>query len=159
MSKLVFCFVILAVASGALAYSAGAPESVCDDMTPKHPVDPQKSQSPYKATVGKTAVKPGETVDIKISGPSLKGVLVQVRAANKAVGSFVIPDDDRHLKAINCHGNKASAATHKNSTDKKDLLLKWKAPSAPGKYTVYLTAAQDGGVFWVAKPGQTINVN
>ncbi|XP_019878453.1 putative defense protein Hdd11 [Aethina tumida] len=157
MAKLII-LTVLAVVSGAWCYSAGAPESVCDDMTPKHPVEPQKSKLPYTVSVNKKEVNAGDVVEITVGGKPFKGVLLQVREGNKAVGSFLIPDDDKYTKAITCHGNKGSAATHKNSTDKKDLVFKWKAPQASGNYVVYLTAAQDGGVFWVAKPTQTIKV-
>lgn len=88
-------------------YSAGAPETVCDDMTPKHPVEPQKSVLPYTVSVSKKEAKQGETIDITISGKSFKGYLVQVRNGNKAVGSFVIPETDRYSKTINCHGGKS----------------------------------------------------
>ncbi|KAJ8921030.1 hypothetical protein NQ315_015826 [Exocentrus adspersus] len=150
---------LLAVVSCAWAYSAGAPESTCDDMTPKHPVEPQKSELPYKVTANKKEVKAGEVVEITVSGKTFKGFLLQVRKGDKAAGQFLIPDDDKYAKASNCHGAKGSAATHKNATDKKSITLKWKAPRAAGKYTVYATVAQDGGVFWVRKPTQEIIVN
>lgn len=155
MAKLII-LTVLAVVSGAWCYSAGAPESVCDDMTPKHPVEPQKSKLPYTVSVNKKEVNVGDVVEITVGGKPFKGVLLQVREGNKAVGSFLIPDDDKYTKAITCHGNKGvssnnlfnfcgsiwlfllfqSAATHKNSTDKKDLVFKWKAPQASGNYVV-----------------------
>ncbi|KAJ8968588.1 hypothetical protein NQ314_002254 [Rhamnusium bicolor] len=105
MHKLVI-FTIFAVISSTWAYSAGAPESTCDDMTPKHPVEPQKSRLPYKILISKDAVKGGEEVEITISGKIFKGFLLQVRNEDKAVGEFQIPDDDKYSKATNCHGAK-----------------------------------------------------
>lgn len=43
----VFIAVSLACANG---YSSGAPESVCQDMVPKHPVPPQSTPPPYTIT-------------------------------------------------------------------------------------------------------------
>ncbi|WP_369292673.1 Reeler domain-containing protein, partial [Nocardioides abyssi] len=48
-------------------------------MTPKHPVPPQKSRLPYKVSVEKNEVQPGEEVVINISGKVFKGFFLQVR--------------------------------------------------------------------------------
>jgi hypothetical protein len=151
--------VISAIVATAWGYSAGAPESVCDDMTPKHPVEPQKSPLPYTISVSKKEAKGGEIVDITIGGKTFKGFLVQVRNGDKAVGSFQIPDTDKYSKPINCHGTNGSGATHKNAVEKKDLVLKWKAPEASGNYQVYVTVAEDGGTFWAGQPTQKIKIN
>lgn len=86
-------------------YSGGAPEGVCDDMTPKHGVDPQSSPIPYTISIDKDKVKPGEKVKITINGKdSFKGFLLQVRDGTKSAGKFVdIPGDDKYIKTINCH--------------------------------------------------------
>ncbi|KAJ8983779.1 hypothetical protein NQ317_000339 [Molorchus minor] len=158
MSKFVI-IALFATISSTWAYSAGAPESTCEDMTPKHPVDPQRSKFPYKIQVSKNQIPPGGEIEITITSKSFKGFVLQVRDKNnKSVGQWQIPDDDKYAKAINCFGTKASAATHKNATDKKNFTLKWKAPASPGKYTVYATVAQDGGTFWVRKPTEVIAV-
>ncbi|XP_060517207.1 putative defense protein Hdd11 [Cylas formicarius] len=159
MNKVIAITTLLSLAGAVWGYSGGAPESVCGDMIPKHPADPQKSPFPYKVTVDNGLVKPGQEVKITVTGKPFKGFIIQVRDANqKAVGSFLIPADDKFMKAINCHTNKGSAATHKNSTDKSDITLVWKAPEAAGKYTVTATIAQDGATFWTAKPTEVINV-
>ncbi|XP_050309526.1 putative defense protein Hdd11 [Anthonomus grandis grandis] len=157
MSKLI-AFTVLSLVASAWAYSAGAPEGVCDDMTPKHPVDPQKSRMPYKISIEKAQVKSGDEVKIGIDGKAFKGFFLQVRDGNKAVGSFQIPGDDKYLKTVNCHGTKASGATHKNSVEKKEMYVTWKAPAKAGKYTVYATVAEDGGTFWAQKPSGIITV-
>ncbi|CAG9771846.1 unnamed protein product [Ceutorhynchus assimilis] len=157
MVKLV-AFALVSLAASAWGYSAGAPEGVCNDMTPKHPVDPQKSKLPYKIAISKAEVKAGEEIEISVNGKAYKGLFLQVRDGDKAVGSFQIAGNDKLFKAVNCHGNKASAVTHKNAVDKKDKALVWKAPAAAGKYTLYATVAEDGGTFWAAKPSGTITV-
>lgn len=98
--------ILFAVISCTWAYSGGAPESTCDDMKPKHPKDPQESELPYKVTVNRDSIKPGEVVEITISEKSFKGFLLQVRKDDKAVGQFLIPDNDKYSKTINCHGSK-----------------------------------------------------
>lgn len=101
-------FAILAVIASTYAYSGGAPETTCDDMTPKHPVDPQSSKFPYQIEISKNKISPGDSVEITIGkDKAFKGFLLQVRKDDKSVGQFVIPDDSKFAKALGCHGGKA----------------------------------------------------
>lgn len=100
--------VLLALISYASAYSGGAPEGVCEDMTPKHPAPPQTSAFPYTVSVNKKEIKSNDEVEITISGGKpFKGFLLQVRDGDKPVGSFSIPATDKYAKTINCVGGKA----------------------------------------------------
>lgn len=100
--------VILALTSYVRAYSGGAPEGVCEDMTPKHPAPPQTSSFPYTVSVSKKEIKSSDEVEITISGGQpFKGFLVQVRDGDKPVGSFKIPATDKYAKTINCLGGNA----------------------------------------------------
>lgn len=105
------------------AYSGGAPEEVCNDMTPQHPVSPQKSQLPYKVSVSKNQIKAGETVEIEVSGGEYKGLLVEVRNGDKAVGEFIVSESDRYYKTINCHGNKNVSRKCKIIKMKRNICL------------------------------------
>lgn len=101
-------FAVLALSAVTVrGYSGGAPEGVCDDMTPKHPVAPQTSRFPYTVSVNKKEVKAGDNIEITISGGApFKGYFLQVRDGDKAVGTFEIPATDKYSKAISCHGSK-----------------------------------------------------
>lgn len=106
--------VFLAVVSIAWGYSGGAPESVCEDMTPKHPATPQISRFPYTISVSKKEVKVREKVEISVSGGKpFKGFLLQVRDGDKPVGSFQIADTDRYAKTINCLGGTAVSINYR----------------------------------------------
>lgn len=99
---------ILAVVTSTCAYSGGAPESTCDDMTPKHPVDPKSTEFPYEIQISKKKISPGDIVEITIGKDKVfKGYLLQVRKGDKAVGQFIISDDDKFSKILPCHGGKA----------------------------------------------------
>ncbi|XP_022908423.2 putative defense protein Hdd11 isoform X2 [Onthophagus taurus] len=151
---------LLALIPVTLSYSGGAPEAVCEDMTPKHPNPPQPPKTfPYKVSVSENEIKSGGRTQITISGDGYKGFLLQVRDGDKPVGSFQIPDDHRYAKTINCSG-KRNAATHKNSATKKELTLDWTAPrGSKGKdYVIYVTVATDGEVYWARQPTETIKV-
>ncbi|XP_025833024.1 putative defense protein Hdd11 [Agrilus planipennis] len=151
--------VIMAIAS-INAHPGGAPPETCEDMVPKHGVEPQKSKFPYTVEVSKPTITRGDTIDITISGDKeFKGYLLQVRDnKNKAVGTFIIPDTDQLSKVLTCHGNKNSSATHKNTKAKKNLTLKWKSPQVKGPLTIFATVAENGGVFWAHEPTAEINV-
>lgn len=105
MQKLACFAFILSAATTVWAYSSGAPTTVCDDMTPKHPFEPQASELPYTVSISKKTLKPGEDTEITISGKEFKGFLVQVRKGDKAVGSFDIDSKDKDSKALTCHGS------------------------------------------------------
>lgn len=88
-------------------YSGGAPIEVCDDMTPKHPDAPKKSDIPYTVVPDKKTVKPGDKVQLKISGKKpFKGFLLQVRDGDKSVGEFNVDSGHRYVKTIDCHDTK-----------------------------------------------------
>ncbi|KAL3281727.1 hypothetical protein HHI36_004931 [Cryptolaemus montrouzieri] len=159
MFRFVSAFVVLSVATCAWAYSDGAPTAVCDDMTPKHPFEPQKSKLPYTVSIEKSSLKPGEETDITISGKEFKGFLIQVRNGEKAIGSFEIDPRDKNAKNVACHGSPKSAATHTNASPKKSVTLKWKAPQQKGNFEVYVTVATDGAQFWAKQNVGNIVVN
>ncbi|KAL1490614.1 hypothetical protein ABEB36_013276 [Hypothenemus hampei] len=160
MSKFI-SVVLFSLIATVWSYQVGAPETTCSTMTPSHGVAAQKSPFPYKISLNKKSVKANEIVNIQIQGKPFKGLLLQVRDSNQnAVGSFRIPATDSNFKAINCHGQKQSAATHKNPSFKKDSSLDWQAPAEPGTYNAYATVvAENGYKFWVAQPIGTITVN
>ncbi|XP_072389162.1 putative defense protein 1 [Diabrotica undecimpunctata] len=157
MARIILFSIVLSIIYSIDAFSGGAPQTVCDDMTPVHLVGPKTSKLPYNVTVDRSEVKGGEIVEISIQG-SYKGVLVEVRNGKRAAGTFIVSGDDRFVKTIDCHGSKKNALTHKNSFTKKDKTFKWKAPRTPGKYTVVVTVVKEALTFWARKPTAVINV-
>lgn len=109
--------IVLVVFVGAVwGYSGGAPESVCEDMTPKHPAAPKDTDIPYVVKPDKQSVKAGGRVKVSIQGKKpFKGYLLQIRDGDKAAGQFVISDSDRYSKTINCHGLKQVSSATTNS--------------------------------------------
>ena len=92
-----------------LAYSSGAPNGACEDMTPGHGTAAQTVlSSPYQVTVDESYYKAGKAVNvtIKSSGNDIfDGILVQAREANKntTIGTFSddLPSDVKHLACNN----------------------------------------------------------
>lgn len=92
-------------------------------MTPKHGKDAQSSELPYKILLSRNAVKPGEVIDITISDKTFIGYLLQVRDGDKAVGQFIIPDDDKYSKTINCHSSKKVSIFWEGVPRKSKLIV------------------------------------
>ncbi|KAI5705434.1 hypothetical protein M8J75_014990 [Diaphorina citri] len=140
-------FLLLCVSAVAIssvhAFSSGAPEGVCADMTPKHPQTvPQDSESPYKIVLKKKSVAPGGSISVVISSPpglSFKGFFVQARVGDKPVGQFTKSPSSKFYKVINCLGGSQNAATH--------IDAKAKA-----------TVAKDGGEYWVGQQSEPVTV-
>lgn len=106
--RLVHFVLLSSIISLTVAYSGGAPEAVCEDMTPKHPAPPQTSRFPYTVSVDKQELRgPKDKLHITISDHKpFKGFLLQVRDGDKAIGQFEISDTDKFAKTITCFGNK-----------------------------------------------------
>ncbi|KAI8786515.1 defense protein Hdd11, partial [Biomphalaria glabrata] len=54
------CLSLLNLCQG---FGGGAPDGVCQSMTPNHNAPPQQPPSPYKVTTSKTAIAPGEQIE------------------------------------------------------------------------------------------------
>lgn len=74
-------YVVLAVSlmAAANAYSTGAPESVCGDMVPKHPVSKQSSPPPYTIT---TSTKVKLHTSMSVDNPSQTETSLSLKVAS-----------------------------------------------------------------------------
>jgi len=89
------------------AYSAGAPDSECSSMTPRHHVDPQAAgTAPYEIILSKKNAKAGETIQVTIKGKSasdnFKGLLVQARVGETPIGTFDASPSSQHIQLLDC---------------------------------------------------------
>jgi len=159
------CYIALCVitlfASKVAGYGSGAPESeqICQDLTPKHGVDPQKASNPYQLSVDKANVKCEEQVRLTISGGNtpFKGFIVQGRklGSQVPVGKFQPGENN---KLLNCGGIAGSTTTHTNNNDKNSISLVW-TPPAKGNYQLVTSVVKDGETYWVNFPSPTITVS
>ncbi|CAH1645074.1 unnamed protein product [Spodoptera littoralis] len=161
-------YVVLAASLvvAANAYSSGAPESVCGDMVPKHPVPRQSSPPPYKITTSTQAAKAGTPLEIVISGngptDTIRGLLVQARAGDKPIGKFTLKPNDPFAQLLNC-GEPGNAVTHKKHDekfDKQTVAFTWTPPAGfNGEVKIRATIALNGAVFWVGVESAPIKVS
>ncbi|KAL0848994.1 hypothetical protein ABMA28_013376 [Loxostege sticticalis] len=162
--KMYSAVVLLALVAYAQAYSSGAPEGSCDDMIPRHPVDPQKSKAPYTITTSTKVVKAGTPMEVVISGKdasnTIRGLLLQARQGDKPVGTFAVQPND-YFQLINC-GTPGNAVTHKKHDDKQDkqtVAFTWTPPAGLNDDVKFrATIAYNGAVFWVGVESAPVKV-
>merc|ERR1711974_574385 len=141
----------------------GAPEEACGDMIPKHgDAKPQTTDSPYNVKVSATSIRPGDTVDVTISGSKFKGFLLQARDSDStsrdSEGKFA--EGVEGSKYLKCDGMDRATVTHTNREDKEMITFKWTAPSeATGKKVkMFATVVQEKTKFWVKLSADEITV-
>lgn len=102
----VFIFVACIAVPSAWAYSAGAPPTACDDMTPQHGVDPQKSAAPYKLELSTNRIRSNGEIELELRGKGkgdlIKGFLVQARVGNQPIGQFKVAPNNKQVQTISC---------------------------------------------------------
>ncbi|XP_051882228.1 putative defense protein 3 [Pristis pectinata] len=142
----------------ALALPGGAPASTCGSMAPAHAsISPQTGSSPHSvnASVG------NGTVEVRIMGPTYKGLLLQAREPNMnvAVGTWSTPPMD--TKTLACFNSENSSITHSNTKDKSsNVVYTWNPPSNNCiKVAFVATVAQSKETYWLKLRSNEIEVN
>lgn len=104
--KLFIALFALGIPAMVQGYSKGAPEAECGTMTPRHHVEPQSGPFPYTITLGKRAIKAGETIEVIIKGKNnddnFKGLIVQARVGDTPIGSFDVSPTKQWLQLLDC---------------------------------------------------------
>lgn len=79
-------------------------------MTPRHHVDPQKSAFPYNIILSKNKIRAGDTIEVTIQGKTaddtLKGLLVEARVGDTAVGHFDVSPSSQYIQLRDCGNSK-----------------------------------------------------
>lgn len=113
LSRLFVTLAAIAVIPAVLSYSAGAPQDACENMTPQHHVEPQRSAPPYVLEVSKDTIRAGDTVELTLRGQknsnTFKGFMVQARVGNEPVGQFQIAPDYKYAQTLSC-GSKTNVS-------------------------------------------------
>jgi len=142
-------------------YSAGAPKSQCGSLKPGHGGSSQDlNSSPFLIKLNGSQLFQGTPAEIELTSDSseFKGYMVQARAVSddSIIGSFETVSDDAQY--LNCGDKAQSSVTHKLSSKKNSIKLKWKPPSDfVGDAKMYATFVKDYSNYWV-KVSSDINV-
>ncbi|XP_052521509.1 ferric-chelate reductase 1 isoform X2 [Tympanuchus pallidicinctus] len=141
-------------------YPNGKVREACTSMVPCHGISPKLSPE-HVITVNRTEFKPGDSVEVQLSGPDFEGFFIQARDAedldSPAVGSFVLVDR-RHSQLLTCGHTKNSAVSHTNKAKKKVVKVYWIAPGdAPKRVRFLATVVKKYKTFWVKIPGPVVS--
>jgi len=130
---------LLLLAPLASAFQTGAPRSACAPRRPQHPggVEAPAAESPYKL-VAPASAKPGQTIDVSITGAPFRGYLLQAVASTEPdsppLGQFV------HTGQTLACQNPKDTATHTNPS-RQDMVqetVQFLVP--PGVAQIYFRA-------------------
>ncbi|NXO35003.1 FRRS1 reductase, partial [Locustella ochotensis] len=154
----VWMFVCLCVS--VVGYPNGKVREACTSMVPCHGGSPQLSPE-HTITVNRTEFKPGDNIEVHLSGPDFEGFFIQARDAehldSPAVGSFVLADR-RRSQLLTCGRTKNSAVSHTSKVKKKDVKVYWIAPGDAPKHVQFLaTVVKKYRIFWVKIPGPIVS--
>lgn len=141
-------------------YPNGKVREACASMVPCHGSSPKLSPE-HVITVNRTEFKPGESVEVQLSGPDFEGFFIQARDADDldspAVGSFVLVDR-RHSQLLTCGRTMNSAVSHTSKAKKKVVKVYWIAPGvAPKRVRFLATVVKKYKTFWVKIPGPDVS--
>ncbi|NXN93680.1 FRRS1 reductase, partial [Rhinopomastus cyanomelas] len=141
-------------------YPSGKVREACTSMIPCHGTSPQLLPE-HTITVNATEFKPGDKIEVNLSGPDFEGFFIQARDAedlnSPAVGSFVLADR-RHSQLLTCGRTKNSAVSHTSKVKKKYISVYWMAPGgAPRRVQFLATVVKKYRIFWVKIPGPVVS--
>lgn len=141
-------------------YPNGKVRGACTSMVPCHGGSPQLSPE-HTITVNGTEFKPGDSIEVHLSGPDFEGFFIQARDAehldSPAVGSFVLADR-RRSQLLTCGRTKNSAVSHTSKAKKEDIKVYWIAPGDAPKHVQFLaTVVKKYRIFWVKIPGPIVS--
>ncbi|NXD38877.1 FRRS1 reductase, partial [Copsychus sechellarum] len=154
----VWMFVCLC--ASVVGYPNGKVRVACTNMIPCHGGSPQLSPE-HTITVNGTEFKPGDNIEVHLSGPDFEGFFIQARDAehldSPAVGSFALADR-RRAQLLTCGRTKNSAVSHTSKAKKKDIKVYWIAPGDAPKHVQFLaTVVKKYRIFWVKIPGPIVS--
>ncbi|XP_076193925.1 ferric-chelate reductase 1 isoform X2 [Aptenodytes patagonicus] len=141
-------------------YPSGKIREACTSMIPCHGSSPQLSPE-HTITVNGTEFKPGDNIEVHLSGPDFEGFFIQARDAehldSPAVGSFMLVDR-RLSQLLTCGRTKNSAVSHTSKAKKKYIKVYWIAPGdAPKRVQFLATVVKKYKIFWVKIPGPIVS--
>ncbi|KAM9543948.1 ferric-chelate reductase 1 isoform 11-T16 [Guaruba guarouba] len=141
-------------------YPNGKVREACTSMVPCHGSSPQLSPE-HTITVNGTEFKPGDSIEVHLSGPVFEGFFIQARDAehleSPALGSFMLADRGAS-QLLTCAHTKNSAVSHTSKAKKKHIKVYWIAPgNAPKRVQFLATVVKKYKIFWVKIPGPIVS--
>lgn len=152
--------VIALLTCSVTAYPNGKVPMSCGGMIPQHNHSPQ-SEPIHQITVSQTTFKPGDQIEVTLSGPPFRGFLLEARDAENLsgppIGSFTLIDSEES-QLLTCTDVQGLAVSHTRSSKKTEIKVYWDAPSpAPDHIRFLATVVQKFKIYWVKIPSPVIS--
>lgn len=156
VSALVSALLIGSVAG----YPNGKVTMSCGGMAPQHGHSPQP-EPVHQITLSQMKFKPGDQIQVTLSGPKFKGFLLEARDAEDLsgppVGSFTLIDSEVS-QLLTCEDVQGLAVSHTSSSKKTEIKVYWNAPhSAPNHVRFLATVVEKYKIYWVKIPSQVLS--
>ncbi|XP_051021792.1 ferric-chelate reductase 1 [Acomys russatus] len=148
------------LACSVTGYPNGRVPMSCDGMVPQHGHSPQP-EPVHQVTVSQTKFKPGDQVQVTLSGPPFRGFLLEARDAEDLsgppVGAFTLIDREVS-QLLTCEDVKGIAVSHTSSSKKTEIKVYWNAPTtAPNHIRFLATVVRQYKTYWVKIPSHVIS--
>lgn len=153
-------FIFLLYISSVANYPSGKVTQSCHGMIPKHGHSPQ-AEPVHRITVSQLTFRPGDRIEVTLSGPPFKGFLLEARNAEdlsgRPIGSFTL-NDSEVSQLLTCEDIQGSAVSHTSPSKKTEIKVYWNAPSsAPNHIQFLVTVVEKYKIYWVKVPSQIIS--
>ncbi|XP_073907026.1 ferric-chelate reductase 1 isoform X3 [Castor canadensis] len=153
-------FVFVLLVSSVVNYPNGKVTKSCRGMVPLHGHSPQ-SEPIHHIAVSQRKFRPGDRIEVTLSGPPFKGFLLEAHDAEDLsglpIGSFTLIDS-QVSQLLTCEDVQGSAVSHTSSSKKTEIKVYWNAPSsAPDHIRFLVTVVEKYKIYWVRIPSDVIS--
>ncbi|KAF3819596.1 hypothetical protein GH733_015105 [Mirounga leonina] len=153
-------FILVLHISSVANYPSGKVGTSCRGMVPEHGHTAHPDPI-HNISVSQMTFRPGDQIEVTLSGKPFKGFLLEARAAEDLsgppVGSFTLIDS-QVSQLLTCEDVQGYAVSHTSPSKKTKIKVYWNAPSdAPDHVKFLVTVVEKYKIYWVKIPGPIIS--
>lgn len=153
------CILLLHI-SFVTCYPDGEVTGSCHGMVPTHGHSPLPDPI-HKISVNQVTFRPGDQIEVTLSGPAFKGFLLEARNAEDLngppVGTFTLIDS-QESQLLDCGNAQGSAVSHTRASKKTEIKVHWNAPTnAPNHIQFLATVVEKYKIYWVKIPSPVLS--
>ncbi|XP_049472705.1 ferric-chelate reductase 1 [Panthera uncia] len=153
-------FILVLHVSSVANYPSGKVGKSCHGMVPEHS-HTARSDPVHNVSVSQMTFRPGDQIEVTLSGLPFRGFLLEARNAEDLsgppIGSFTLIDSQMS-QLLTCEDVQGYAVSHTNPSKKTKIKVYWNAPSnSPNHIKFLVTVVEKYKIYWVKIPGPVIS--
>ncbi|XP_019693046.2 ferric-chelate reductase 1 [Felis catus] len=153
-------FILVLHVSSVTNYPSGKVGKSCHGMVPEHS-HTARSDPVHNVSVSQMTFRPGDQIEVTLSGLPFRGFLLEARNAEDLsgppIGSFTLIDS-QVSQLLTCEDVQGYAVSHTNPSKKTKIKVYWNAPSnSPNHIKFLVTVVEKYKIYWVKIPGPVIS--